>query len=146
MAEVRRLTPMDAATILPLIYDHAGFENGTATCTKNRIANALAGDTPRLIGWLATYHGKPAGYATATCDFSTWSGADFLYLDCLFVIPERRGLGIGRQLLDAVIEYGRRQDLARLEWQTPAWNQPAGRFYRRAGAVETAKLRFSLGL
>jgi hypothetical protein len=35
---------------------------------------------------------------------------------------------------------------ATVQWQTPAWNEDAARFYRRLGAVELDKRRYVLDL
>jgi GNAT superfamily N-acetyltransferase len=49
-------------------------------------------------------------------------------------------------LLQAAIEEARRQQIDHLEWQTPAWNEDAIRFYRRQGASHANKVRFRLTL
>ena len=46
------------------------------------------------------------------------------------VLPAKRGLGIGRRLLDAALELARRQGIARAELSAQAYVVP---FYERAG-------------
>ena len=43
-----------------------------------------------------------------------------------------------------MIAFATAQGLAQVQWQTPAWNRDAVRFYERLGAVGTDKMRFSL--
>lgn len=40
----------------------------------------------------------PVGYLAATTDYSTWQGARFAHMDCLFVLEQHRRHGIGRRL------------------------------------------------
>lgn len=65
-------------------------------------------------------------------------------MDCLYVCADARGAGVGRMLFDVVVAHARASGRAELQWQTPAWNTDAARFYRRAGAAEAAKLRYVL--
>ena len=99
-----------------------------------------------LFGWVAESEHSLSGYATATIDFSTWRAAPFMHLDCLFVRGAHRGQGVGRRLMQAVIEKARVRGIQELQWQTPDWNTDADRFYRRIGAIARAKLRYSLQL
>ncbi len=123
---------------------HAEFERGTAEISLQRLASALASTPARLTAWLAVDAGEAIGYATATVDFSTWSGRSYLHLDCLFVRADRRGKGVGKCLLKAVRGHARCERLPEIQWQTPAWNDDSIRFYVREGAVPSEKVRFSL--
>lgn len=140
---VRVASASDAVAILPLIRDHAAYEQGSAISTAAALQNALSG-CPRLLhGWIAEVDGEIVGYATATLDFSTWSGRQFLHLDCLFVRASHRGQRLGVQLLDAVCDYAAMIGINEIQWQTPAWNKDACRFYRREGATALPKMRFT---
>lgn len=101
---------------------------------------------PRLHGWFARADGQVLGYATASCEFSTWAARDYLHMDCLYVRESARNRGVGADLLQAVVDRARRLGLAELQWQTPDWNVDAIRFYRRHGAVAKGKQRFVLAL
>jgi GNAT superfamily N-acetyltransferase len=49
---------------------------------------------------LLAFEGKsPVGFAVVFHNFSTWLGRPGLYLEDLFVKPEKRGKGYGRALL-----------------------------------------------
>ena len=76
------------------------------------------------------------GYATCTRDFSTWKAAEYLYVDCLFINPGYRDAGLGAEMMRIIARNASQLGCATLEWQTPAWNRNAARFYERLGALE----------
>jgi GNAT superfamily N-acetyltransferase len=62
---------------------------------------------------------------------STWNTGGNVYLQDLFVVPEARGLRIGRRLIEAVAEISRRKGAGVLYWQTEEFNGTARRLYER---------------
>lgn len=148
IARVRRANGGDLALLLPLCAEHAAFEQVTCAATGrgDALAAALDESPPRLHSWLALVDVDAVGYASATLDFSTLDAAPFLHLDCLYVRGSRRGQGIGLKLWQAAHDFGMQAGCATMQWQTPAWNEDAARFYRRLGAVELDKRRYVLDL
>jgi GNAT superfamily N-acetyltransferase len=144
-----RLRPADAAdapVLAQLCAAHAEHER-IAHRTEghaDRLAEALAAG--RLQMWLGQLDSTPAGYASATLDFSTLAGAPFLHLDCLYLVPAARGRGLGAELLAAVAAQARAQGCRQMQWQTPVWNTQAIRFYDRLGATRRDKCRYTLDL
>ena len=57
-----------------------------------------------------------------------------LYLEDLFVNPDKRGKGYGRALLVELAKIARDRECGRLEWAVLDWNEPAIKFYRALGA------------
>lgn len=53
----------------------------------------------------------------------------------MWVAPAHRGRGIGRELLDAVIEWARAAGARAVELGVTCGNTPASRLYARAGFV-----------
>lgn len=88
--------------------------------------------------------GEVVGYATCVPALSTWDGLEYLHMDCLFLVPGQRGLGLGALLMDAVTAEARTLGLTEIQWQTPTWNEGAIRFYDRLGARAQEKTRFTL--
>jgi GNAT superfamily N-acetyltransferase len=68
-------------------------------------------------------------------NFSTWDGVHGIYLEDLFVRPERRGTGLGKALLIALAEECVARGYSRLQWSVLNWNEPAIAFYRGLGAL-----------
>jgi hypothetical protein len=67
-------------------------------------------------------------------NFSTWLGRPGLYLEDLFVKPEKRGKGYGRALLVNLAKIAHDRGCGRMEWAVLDWNDPAIKFYRALGA------------
>ncbi|WP_329213358.1 GNAT family N-acetyltransferase [Streptomyces sp. NBC_01485] len=148
VARVRAAERSDLSRVAELAAAHAEYERAAPPVPDlaERLA-VLLFDTPapRLCCLVAeTAGGEVVGYATCSPEFSTWEGREYLYLDCLFLTPGHRGLGLGALLMDAVTDRARDLGLSEVQWQTPAWNDGAIRFYARLGALGTDKRRFSL--
>ena len=83
---------------------------------------------------IAEEDGEPVGFALFFHTFSTFLGQPGLYLEDLFVVPERRGGGTGRALLQHMAKMAIDRGCGRLEWAVLNWNHDAIRFYERLGA------------
>lgn len=143
---IRLARPSDIPGLVDLVEGHAKFEQAylDPSGLGERLNQAMFAPGPRLYGWIAEEEGVMAGYATATVDFSTWSGRDFVHMDCLFVCEPFRERGIGKALLDEVAGFARNRQLREVQWQTPVWNFNALRFYLKAGATHADKFRLTL--
>lgn len=75
-----------------------------------------------------------AGFALYFTNYSTWRGAPGIYLEDLFVRPQYRRLGYGKQLLREVAQETLKIGGKRLEWSVLKWNQPSIDFYEGIGA------------
>lgn len=58
------------------------------------------------------------------------AGSRGLYIDDLFVVPERRGRGIATSLIDAVAAIGRRRGASVVRWITAKDNETARSLYK----------------
>jgi GNAT superfamily N-acetyltransferase len=85
---------------------------------------------------LLAFHGPdPAGFALYFENFSTFLGRPGLFLEDLYVQPDKRRLGIGTALFAELFAIARRRHYGRVEWNVLDWNEPAIRFYtERIGA------------
>lgn len=136
--------PHDFAALHRLIHEHAIYEGTTATVTPQRVAEILTSRCAPAKIIVARGECEIIGYASATLDFSTWHGERWLHLDCLFVRVQDRSRGVGKQLLAAVKALAAETGAMWIEWQTPAWNEEAIRFYVREGAITLPKVRLQL--
>ena len=99
------------------------------------LAAALTGPRPFAEVVFACLDGSPVGFALFFHNFSTLRGRPGIYLEDLFVRPEKRGHGIGKRLLAWLARTALERGCARLEWAVLDWNAPSIAFYRSVGAV-----------
>ncbi|MGC8517447.1 MAG: GNAT family N-acetyltransferase [Steroidobacteraceae bacterium] len=146
MRQVRPAAPADVPQIVRLCGEHARYERAEhdGSGLAERLLEALFGPSPQLVAWVVDGEaGGLSGYATASVDFSTWSGRSYLHLDCLYLQEDARGRGHGRSLMQAVMDAAHDGGHREVQWQTPSWNVEAVRFYEHLGARGTAKIRFT---
>ncbi|WP_067479433.1 GNAT family N-acetyltransferase [Actinomadura hibisca] len=132
---VRPAEPADFDEICVLLLDHAAHE-GAADRMRLRLRetyDALFGDAPVVRGHIAVppdAHGTVAGIALWYPTFSSWETRSGIWLEDLYIKPEYRRYGLGRELLATLRELTE----GRLEWDVAHGNDGAERFYRSLGA------------
>ena len=126
----------DVPVIVDLIRALAKYERleHEMVATEDDIHHALFGPRPYAEVILAREDSDTVGYALFFHNYSTFRGRPGIYLEDLFVRPERRGHGYGRALLVALARLAVERGCARYEWSVLDWNEPAIGFYRRMGA------------
>jgi Sortase and related acyltransferases len=133
---IRAACVEDVPIILGLIRDLATYERAPdeVTATEEQLVDVLFGERPAAEVLLAFERESPVGFAVYFYNFSTWLGRAGLYLEDLFVKPEKRGKGYGRALLVELAKIARDRGCGRMEWAVLNWNEPAIKFYRALGA------------
>lgn len=134
--EIRPATAADIPMILGLIRDLATYERepDAVVATQAGLHEVLFGAKPSAEVLLAREGGEPVGFAVYFHNFSTWLGRPGLYLEDLFVRPEKRGKGYGRALLEQLARIAQERGCGRMEWAVLDWNEPAIQFYKKLGA------------
>jgi GNAT superfamily N-acetyltransferase len=135
---VRPVRPDDVPAVCRLVRELAAYERAEheALMTDEQLHTALFGAAPALFGHVAeTPDGEVAGFALWFLTFSTWRGTHGIHLEDLFVSPDHRGTGLGRELLRTLAQECVDRGYARLEWSVLDWNTPSIEFYRAAGAL-----------
>jgi GNAT superfamily N-acetyltransferase len=133
---IRPATPADIPQILAFIRALAAYERepDAVTATEADLLSHGFGPNPFYFCLIAESHDTPAGFALYFFNYSTWLGRPGLYLEDLFVLPEFRGLGIGKALLRRVAAIAVEKGCPRLQWEVLDWNTPAIEFYHAMGA------------
>ena len=126
----------DVPVIAELIRGLARYEKleHEVTMTEEKLTDALFGERRYAETLIAEDGDEPIGFALFFHNFSTFLAQPGLYLEDLFVIPEHRGHGVGRLLLERLAQVAVDRGCGRLEWAVLDWNQDAIRFYERLGA------------
>lgn len=133
---IRAAEHRDIPQILTFIRALAEYERepDAVTATEADLERDGFGPNPFFNCLIAEDDGRPAGFAFYFFNYSTWLGRPGLYLEDLFVMPEFRGRGVGRALLQRVAAIAVEKGCPRLQWEVLDWNQPAIDFYKAMGA------------
>ncbi len=125
----------DVGTILELIRLLAEYEHMTdqVVATEALLAETLF-DKRQAEVLLAELDGQSVGMALFFHNYSTFLGRGGLYLEDLFVRPEYRGRGFGKQILQRLAQIAVERGCGRMEWACLDWNAPSIGFYRSLGA------------
>jgi len=134
---VREIRPDDVPAVVALVRELAEYEKAAdeALMTEQQLHTALFGESPKLFGHVAVVDEQVVGMAVWFLNFSTWRGTHGVYLEDLYVQPEHRGTGLGRELLRTLAAVCVEHGYSRLEWSVLDWNAPSIEFYQAAGAV-----------
>lgn len=81
--------------------------------------------------------GKVAGMANALFTISTAEGGRALLLEDVIVAAEYRGQGLGRRLVEHVLEWARKRGIVRITLLADRDNQAALEFYHRLGFTDS---------
>jgi GNAT superfamily N-acetyltransferase len=82
-----------------------------------------------MHGLVAELDGEVVGIAHYSFTYSTWTKAPHLYLEDLFVDPEHRGNGIGKELILALEEPAKARGSEKIYWETHKDNKVARSLY-----------------
>lgn len=133
---IRQATIEDASIILNFVKELATYEKAytEVKATAEDIANNLFDSNTTTEAVICLSADKPIGFAVYFFNFSTWLGKNGLYLEDLYVSPEFRGHGVGKQLLKHLAQIAVDNNCGRFEWSVLDWNEPAIKFYESIGA------------
>jgi GNAT superfamily N-acetyltransferase len=134
---LRPATPADVPTILRCIRALADYERLLHECvaTEALLRESLFGDQPAAEVVLAFDGDAVAGYALWFRSYSTFLARPGIYLEDVFVFPERRRRGLGRRFIAYLAQKAVERGYGRVEWSVLDWNEDALTFYRSLGAV-----------
>jgi GNAT superfamily N-acetyltransferase len=90
--------------------------------------------------------GELLGYACLYWTYTSLIPAEIVLMNDLYVVPEARGEGVGRALIEASAAVARERGAARLTWMTAADNERAQRLYDTTGAIAEASIEYELEL
>ena len=135
MFEIRKAEKGDVNSIYRLVLLLAEYEKMSDLVTGSEE------DMERLLFESGVGHclvaeeeGEVVGIALYFYNLSTFKCRKGIYLEDLFVLPERRKEGIGTALLKALCKIAKEENCGRFEWSCLDWNEPSLKFYRSLGA------------
>jgi len=135
-ARIVETSAADVPAILEFVIELARFEKlqREVVASEDSLLESLFGGRKYAEVVFAEEEGERVGFALFFHNYSTFLGKPGLYLEDLYVRPEKRGRGYGRMLLGHLAKLAIARRCGRLEWQVLDWNQPAIDFYRAIGA------------
>ncbi len=144
--KIRKAEKKDLNKIVALCQLHATYEKAAydPDHKEESLRNHLFSTLPSLFCLVVEKEDHLIGYATYMKQFSTWDAGYYIYMDCLFMTEESRGFGIGEKLMRRLKEEATALGCTLIQWQTPAFNKRAMKFYDRIGAIGKSKERYFL--
>lgn len=126
----------DCEAIMKLVNELAVYEKAPdeVTVSMEHFIESGFGENPVWSAFVAKRNGIVIGFALYYIRYSTWKGQR-MYLEDLLVTEEMRGNGIGKLLLDKLIEECKLKKYNGLVWQVLDWNEPAINFYKKFDGV-----------
>lgn len=133
---IRFADQKDLSLIFELIKELAVYENmlDEVVATEESLREQLFEKRMAEV-IIGEYENEAVAFALFFPNFSTFLGKPGLYLEDLYIKPEMRGKGLGRQLFTFLAELTRERDYGRLEWVCLDWNEPSIQFYKKMGAI-----------
>ncbi len=130
---IRKAGPLDFAAIFSLIKEFSIFQKTSEKVTIT--LEQMMADANIFQGFVAEADNKDIiGFATFYFTYYSWSGKG-MYLDDLYVTEAYRNKGIGKMLLEKVIDLAKNSHCKKARWQVSKWNTNGIDFYKKMGAT-----------
>jgi len=141
--KIRPAVKEDCARMLELIKELAEYEKAPQEVTvdfdhfvesgfgANPVWWAYVAETPSLSGEGLVVQ----GFALYYIRYSTWKGQR-MYLEDILVTEKLRGFGLGKLLLDKLMEVAKEKKYSGIVWQVLDWNEPAINFYKKFDGIK----------
>jgi ribosomal protein S18 acetylase RimI-like enzyme len=135
--KIKRAEVKDVSLILTFIKELATTVNqlNMVIASEEDLAKSLFGADQFVETYLAFIDEIPVGYMLFYKTFSTFKSRPGIYIEDLYVATEYRRRGIGRAMLEFVIEYATHNMFHKVEWYVNNKNTKAITFYDQIGAI-----------
>ena len=134
MLNVHQASIVDVDAIAPLFDAYRQFYGKSPDLDLARLFIADRLERKESVIFVAEVDDTGAvGFTQLYPSFSSARAARIYILNDLYVKPDARRLGAGRQLLDAAAEFGRASGAVRLTLSTALTNTPAQKLYESMG-------------
>jgi GNAT superfamily N-acetyltransferase len=121
---------------LELIRELAVYEKAPDEVTVDPLHFEESGFGLNPVWWafvVENQEKKVVAFALYYIRYSTWKG-QVMYLEDILVTEALRGKGIGKMLIERLIQEAKEKGFKRMTWQVLDWNEPAINFYKKFSA------------
>lgn len=130
--QIRKAESTDLIQVYGLIKELAIFEKAPDQPSNplEKFIQEGSAKQPRFQVLVAEQENEIVGMAMYYFGYSSWKGS-MLYLDDLVVKEVFRGHGIGKQLMDELLNIAKEERVSLVFWQVLDWNEKAIQFYKQ---------------
>jgi len=127
---IRAIEEKDKSQWLKLWAGYLEFYKSTISPEQTEVTwKRLINNEMKMFGFVAENEEGVIGFTHCLFRPSTWTETDYCYLEDLFVDPNIRGKGVGRALMEKVIELAKEKKSKRVYWTTQEFNKTARVLY-----------------
>jgi GNAT superfamily N-acetyltransferase len=127
---IRAIEEKDKDQWLKLWAGYLEFYKSTISPEQTELTwKRLINNELKMFGFVAESEEGVIGFTHCLFRPSTWTETDYCYLEDLFVDPNIRGKGIGRALINKVVELAKEKNSKRVYWTTQEFNKTARVLY-----------------
>jgi GNAT superfamily N-acetyltransferase len=143
---VARVGVTDLPVLMPLVRAYCDFyEVDPRDDRLIALSRALIDDPGEGVQLLARAEdGAPLGFATVYWTWQTLDAARVGVMNDLYVVPDARGRGVGRLLIEHCRGLCRKRGAAKLVWDTAPDNETAQRLYDSTGATSSTWVSYEV--
>ena len=142
MLNIRFAVKEDIPTIKRFILELAEYEDlvDQVVAEEDKIENSIFIEKS-AHAVIVELDGAPIGHAIFYYNFSTFLAVKGLYIEDIYITPEMRHRGFGKQIFQFLARLAKEQNCGRMEWMCLAWNAPSIKFYQGIGGAEQTDWR-----
>ena len=127
---IRELKESDKDRWLELWAGYLDFYKSTLSNEQTEFTfKRLINHDQKMYGFVAENENEVIGFTHCLFRPSTWTETDYCYLEDLFVDSNIRGKGVGRALINRVVELAKEKNSKRVYWTTQEFNKTARVLY-----------------
>ena len=127
---IRAIEEKDKSQWLKLWAGYLEFYKSTISPEQTELTwKRLINNELKMFGFVAEDENGVIGFTHCLFRPSTWTETDYCYLEDLFVDPNIRGKGVGRALMEKVVELAKEKKSKRVYWTTQEFNKTARILY-----------------